>query len=441
MPLTVDLTQANLPSGTAAYAYIIGGYVTAPTPATSPITNYRLDASGGIHLLSTGDNTEAANTFPGSSQLSPTDQTTMATNYPDAWANYGIPLSLTTPTVIDLSGINSTNLPGLGIGTNAFSARIYISIGVPILPFSVQAANVNGPNPFAGPSQDANAVGAQCIYDWFEFSVTGTGILNGNSTQVDQYALPLIINATPGGVQQGALNITRTELMNDIDAFPAPFSGLLTLPVTAPSAFPANINYLRALSPDHISGLGGGSSQFQTYFDTVISQWNTNLSTLPIVVTDTATGTYSGMNVGGSLIFIQGNYTTQADWNTAYGTTPVANQINFGAITTANIWQCNGTFKSGSPAQQNIGKQILAAFNRGVMSYALDDSNCPAIISSTDPYYPPGVTSNLWAQNFHVWNSNKLAYGFAYDDVCSQNPTLQTSAALQSLNITLGAMF
>ncbi len=388
--------------------------------------------------MSTSDNTIPAGTFPNSNLLAPADATIMATNYPDAWADYSIPLSLTTPTVINVSGINTANLPGLGIGTNAYSGRVYISLGPAKLPFTVQAANADGPNPFSGPSQDANAVGALCLYDWFEFSITGSGVLNGNPTQVDQYALPLIVTATPGaGSEQGKLNLSRTALMNNISGFPAPLNEPLTLPVTAPSAYPTGTNYLRALSPDHISGLGGGSSQFQTYFDAVIAEWFTNWSTQPIVVTDTATGAYSGMNVGGSLIFIPGSYATQTEWNAANGTTPVSSQINFGAITTANIWQCKGSLASGGTAQQNIGKQILAAFNRGVMSYALDDSSCPAATA----FYPSGVPSNLWAQSFHIWNTNQLAYGFAYDDVCSQNPTLQTSGALQTLNITLGAIF
>jgi len=443
VPLTIDLTQANLPSGTQAYAYIVGGYITDPTPAATPISNYRLDASGGVHVLSTADNTNAANTFPGSSDLTPSDAVTIAANYPSDWADYSIPLSLTSPTVIDLSGINSTNLPGLGVGTNAFSGRVYIALGVPRLPFTVLASDSTSPNPFTGPAQNAGTPGSLCLYDWFEFSITGpgpstpAGLVNGNTTMVDQYALPLIITAAPnGGGTQGQLNLSRTALMNDIAAFPAPYPAL-TLPVTAPSAYPTGINYLRALSPDHVSGAGGGDSQFQTYFDTVITQWYNTWSTTPIVVTDTTTGTYSGMNVGGNLIFIQGKYTAQADWNTAYGTTPVADQINFGAITTAYIWQCDGPFASGSAAQKNIGKQILAAFNRGVMSNSLDDGNCP--VAST--FYPAGVPSNLWANNFHQWNTNKLAYGFAYDDVCGQNPTVATSVALQSLNITLGTMF
>jgi len=441
VPLTIDLSQANLPAGTPAYAYIIGGYITDPTPAASPILNYRLDASGGVHQMSTSDPTFPAKTFPGSGAFSGTDLTTLEANYPDSWSDDSIPLSLTTPTVIDLSGINSTNIPGLGVGTNAFSGRIYISLGVLKLPFTVLAPGSTSTNPFAGPSPVAAAVGALCLYDWFEFSITGpgpstaAGILNGNTTQVDEFALPLVINVIPGGATQGKLTLTRTAVMNDINTFAAPLNGILTQPVTVPAAYPSGTGYLRALSPDDVSASGGGSTQFQTYFDATILKWYTTWGTTPILVNDTATGAYSGMVVGGSLIFIPGSYTTQKDWYTAYNSG--AAQINFGAITTANLWQCAGTLKSGSAAQKNIGKQILAAFNRGVMSNALDDGKCPA----ASDFYPAGTPSNLWAQNFHEWNSNGLAYGFAYDDVCGQNPTVQTTGPLQSLNITLGAMF
>lgn len=401
------------------------------------MTNYYVDASGTVHMLNISDNTNPANTFPNSSQLTLTDLAIIKNNYPSSWANYSIPLSLTTPTVMDLSNINAANIPNLGTGNNAFSGRLYISLGVPQIPFTVLAANSTSPNPFTGPALTANTPGSLCLFDWFEFSIDSNGILNGNTTQVDQFGFPLIVNASPGGTAQGALNITRTALMNDISNFPAPFTSTLTVAVTAPSAYPAGTNFLRAFSPDHISSGGSGNGQFDTYFDTIISTWYTNWATQPIVVTDTATGTYSGMVTGGNnLVFIQGNYATASAWNTANGASP--SQISFGQITTAQVWQCDGPLATGSAAQLNIGKQILAAFNRGVMAYTLDDGNCP--VSPKTTYYQ-NAPFNVWAQNFHTWNSNGYAYGFAYDDVCSQNPTVQSSATLQSATITLGEMF
>jgi hypothetical protein len=66
----------------------------------------------------------------------------------------------------------------------------------------------------------------------------------------------------------------------------------------------------------------------------------------------------------------------------------------------------------------------------------MDDGNCP--LATT--YYDT-APFNVWAQKFHTWNANGFAYGFAYDDVCSQNPSVQSTSALQSANITLGAIF
>lgn len=435
VPLTIDLSHANLPAGTPVYAYIVGGLITAPAPAAVPIANYYLDATGKVNSLSMNDNLEKAGTFPDSNKLSGSDAAKIAQTYPSDWADYSIPLSLTKPTVIDLGNINTTNIPHLGTGTNAFSARIYISVGIPKLPFTVLAASSNGPNPYTGPALQVGTPGALCLYDWFEFSIDSNGILNGNTTQVDQFGFPLIIDVTPGGTPQGALNLSRSAVMSKIANLAAPLTAILPVPVTAPSAYPAGTGYLRAFSPDHISSAGGANTQFDSYFDQTIADWYANMAAQPLVVTDTKTGTYSGMNVGGNLIFIQGNYANAKDWNTANSSSP--SQINFGAITTAQIWQCKGPLASGSAEQLNIGKQILAAFNRGVMSYALNDGTCPDAAS----FYPAGTPSNLWANSFHQWNSNHLAYGFAYDDVCSQNPSIQSSATLQSLSITLGAMF
>jgi len=401
------------------------------------MSNYRVDASGTVHLLGIADNNIAANSFPNSNLLTnPSDVTAIGLTYPSAWANYSIPLSLTNPTIIDLSNINTANIPNLGTGNNAFSGRIYISLGVPTLPFTVLAANTISPNPFAGPSLVAGTPGALCLFDWFEFSIDSNGILNGNTTQVDQFGFPLTITATPGGPAQGALNVTRTALMNDVANFPAPFTNVLTVPVTVAAAYPTGTNFLRAFSPDHMSGAGSVNTPFDTYFDTLINVSYSTWATTPLVVTDTATGTYTGMVVGGNnLVFLSGNLDATT-WASQFPT--ASSPITFGQITTAQIWQCSGPLATGSAAQLNIGKQILAAFNRGVIANTLNDGSCPTDPAAT---YYQAAPFNVWAENFHIWNSNHFAYGFAYDDVCSQNPTVQSTATLQSATITLGEFF
>lgn len=445
-PLTIDLSQANLPAGAAsvAYAYIIGGLYTDAT--LKNFKTYRLDASGNVQAIVppnvdgtgkaiplTGDNTIPANTFPDQGKVvSSGDTATInASNYPTDWADYAIPLSLTAPNYIELANINTTNIPGLGKGNNALSMRIYISLGVPKLPFTAQVpytstGGVTYANPYAGPGFDTGAPGALCLFDWFECSIDSSGVLNGNSTYVDQFGMPLIVNALPGGSPQGELNVTRTQVLSSIATFDQNVYAGLAQPVTAPSAYPSGTAYLRAISPDHLSGLGtsSGTSAFQQYFDTTIASWNGQ----QITVTDTSSGTYIGTPSAGSWTF---NYHSGG---VAGAGTPAT--LNYGTITTANLWQCSGTLASGGSAQLNIGKQILAAFNRGVMSTTLDDGNCPASTS----FYPTGTASNLWSQSFHTWSKNGQAYGFAYDDVCGANPSFNTSGSLTALSITLGKM-
>ncbi len=450
MPLTIDVTQANLPASTQLYAYIIGGVVTAPTPAPTPIENYWMDASGTLHVMQLSDNTQPAGSFPGMSSAS------AQINYQSNWADYSIPLSPTKPTMIDLANINNTQIPSLGVGTNAFSGRIYISAG-PKLPFTVltppatTSPNYTGPNPYAGPSFNTGAPGSLCLFDWFEFSLDINGILNGNSTYVNSFALPLSITVTPGSATpQGALSITRHAVMQAIAQFPAPLdAGVLLQAVPAADAALYPAAYLRAISPDTLSADSGGSSQFQTYFDSTIQKAYSAWASTPIVVTGVATKSVSsGMVVNNELIFISGTYTDSATWNAQYAQTTASEQMNFGLITTAMIWQCIGSLATGSAVQLSIGKQLAAAFNRGVVVNSLNqvitslnDGACPTVDPTTQaPYYPANVASNYWAYQFHLWNLNHLAYGFGYDDICSQNPSFNTSSTLQSLNITLGTM-
>src|SRR5690606_11645436 len=59
-----------------------------------------------------------------------------AQNYPESWANYSISLDREKPTIVaDLDSFNSTNIPGYGTGSQAFSGRIWISVGKPLIPF------------------------------------------------------------------------------------------------------------------------------------------------------------------------------------------------------------------------------------------------------------------------------------------------------------------
>lgn len=94
---------------------------------------------------------------------------------------------------------------------------------------------------------------------------------------------------------------------------------------------------------------------------------------------------------------------------------------------------------SGDAAQKNVEKIIGAAFNRGVVSNTMTDVSCaPPFYSSV-----PGQTQpfNPWAELFHKVSGNGLAYGFAYDDVCTQSTTMQFSLTNAGITMTLGKFF
>lgn len=417
VPLTIDATQTDLPCGTQVYAYIVGEVQTS-----AGNMQYRLDASGTPYPMSAADNTQAAGTFPGSAGLTGNDAATLAANYPQSWADYSIPVSRTTKTVIDLANLNTSTLPGLGTGTAAFSGRIYISVGVPKLPFTVlSSTQYTAPVPLGYPGQ-------LTLFDWIEFSYDSNGNFNGNTTQVDQFGFPLLLDGTPSGTLQGQLKSSRPAILSAVAALGADFNQ--SIAVTAPSAYPAGITTLRALSPKTITSQNGYSGNLNNYFDATIQSWYSTWQSTPLVTNDLSTGAYTGLVQSGVLNFYSGS--------TPSG--PVAFSVGTGAtpgIPSYDVWQCANSLANGNAAAKNVQKMIAAALNRGAMSNSLDDATCQ---NAAGTFYPSGHVFNPWAQLFHQVSSNGLAYGFPYDDVCNQNPSIGLTAT-QSVTVTLGKFF
>ena len=182
----------------------------------------------------------------------------------------------------------------------------------------------------------------------------------------------------------------------------------------------------------------------------------------PLVTHDGATGYYTGVVFPltnyptvsppsgyptGSLAFWAGNYTTMEEMVQVIQQ-PVAPAFyltgSSNLVTSNDIWQCAGSLAAGGAAQQNVGKMIAAAFNRGMIvnggtvTTSLDDTTCSADAGS---FYSAGTTFNPWAQTFHLVAENGLAYGFPYDDVCDQStdiPPSGDSLVAAFIRMTLG---
>ncbi len=431
--LSIDATGAGLPADTRVYMYIVGLVST-----DSGDTYYRLDTNGIPRVMDASDNSQPANSFPDSNELDPAAADAVKPNYPNAWADYSIPVALDKPSIINLANINPDNCPGLGTGTAAFSGRIYLSIGIPRLPFSPIGSPATG---YTAPVFD-HPPGHLTLFDWIEFSFDSETNFNGNTTQVDQFGFPLTLDGTPGGSLQGALNTSRSEIMT---AFGAGLSGPLgqgslqfAIPAAAAPAYPAGVGDLRVISPKTLTA-APYSGELLSFFDDEISKWYKVWETTPLVTYDQSTEYYTGIvpvsgSNKGELVFYQGNYATLNELKAA----DPALAFVLGKVTSYDIWQCTGTLANSSDGdpQLNVGKMIAAAFNRGVVSNTMDDATCQA---DAENFYPEGGTWNEWSQMFHDYSINKLAYGFAYDDVCEQNPSIGLTATT-SVTITIGSL-
>ncbi|MEA9603828.1 beta-1,3-glucanase family protein [Polynucleobacter sp. JS-JIR-II-c23] len=436
IPLTIDASvgATGIPATVPMYAYIVG------LTAAGGNTYYRYkSATGPVEMNPTADNTNAAGTCAGMT----TGSTSATTNCPTVWADYSLPLDRSCATLVADLALFS-NIPNLGTGTNAFSGRIYISIGKPLLPFTPLAGvNTNQTTGFPATGYTAPALasgtpGSLSLYDWLEFSFDSNQALNINTTQVDQFGFPISMTATGTGMtggEQGVLNTSRSSILSNLASLSnALFNSSVAVPTTGVSAdaYPASVytaNTLRAVSPKTVA------TASDTFFTSTIATWYSNWTSTPVVTYDAASGYYSGMVSGGVLSFKTGNLASASSWNSG-GSVQFTNT----QITSYDVWQCANSLASGSGAQKNVQKMIAAAFQRGTMAnanYSLNDTLGASFSPPLSGNYASS-TSNTWAQKFHQFNTNGLAYGFPYDDVGSLQPTVTTSSGTTSLSIQVG---
>lgn len=439
--LQIDASDVatGIPANIPIYAYITG---LVKTPGQ---VFYRYSQTAGRPVeMSTSDNTitDSSKIQTGLSGPAYTQ------NYPEPWANYGIALNRSGVTdVAELSSFNSTNIPGFGKGPAAFSGRIWISVGKPLLPFTPRVGgNLSAQGKVDGyttPVVAAGGIGSLCFYDWLEFSYDVDGLLYINTTQVDQYGFPISVTATGENVQgspQGLYNKRRSEILADLALLGVPFNTSVDIPTAGvdADAYPPVANTsmkLRALAPSKSPAI-----QASTYLDAVISAALDHRSDLLAVTcsSNVLQKTYYGEAVAGTktMVFYKDKQKTGGP------------QFTFNDITTPNVLDCDGTMTGVGVPQtgdlladlKNTGKAILAAFNRGVLNSTTAELNITAGASYTPPLssnYPTGVASNAWAQHFHQYSVNGLAYGFAYDDVGDQQPMI-ISSKTTGLKLTLG---
>ncbi|GGA40037.1 beta-1,3-glucanase family protein [Dyella nitratireducens] len=288
------------------------------------------------------------------------------------------------------------------------SGRIYISEGSPLYMTIMAGAN-GGNDGYAGPNpQNATDPNINVHYDWYEFNYAANGGIFINTTQVNQFGLPLLLDVW-GANETYHMQVGINESIANLDQEYAN---------QTPAAFhtPAPSN-LRILSPAETTFNAGGTNG--NYFDSYIASAWSQYSSSPVTITVNGRK-FSGTASGSTLTFTEVN---PAAANV--GETFVVQQPS-----TQDILLCAGTMASGvagSSAQQQdenaiqlqLENQICAATNRGVL---LNTANW----ATASAYYPPSSPANFYSWFWHQHSVSGLAYGFSYDDNNNQSTTVTT---------------
>ncbi|RDS83696.1 coagulation factor 5/8 type domain-containing protein [Dyella monticola] len=287
------------------------------------------------------------------------------------------------------------------------AGRIYISEGSPLY-MSIMASANGGNNGYAGPNPLNNTdPNINVHYDWYEFTYGTNGGIYINTTQVNQFGLPLLLDVWGSnetfhmqvGINESIANLDQEYVSQTPAVFHTP----------AP-------NNLRILSPAETTFNAGGTNG--NYFDSTIASAWAQYSTTPLTLTVSGRQ-FSGTSSGSTLTFTEVN--------------PVA--ANVGEVfvvqlpSTQDVLECAGTMASGvagsTPQQQDenaiqlqLENQICAATNRGVLLTPTSWANASTYYSSSP--------ANFYSQFWHQHSVGGLAYGFSYDDNNNQSTTITT---------------
>ena len=301
------------------------------------------------------------------------------------------------------------------------SARAYLSLGAPLY---VQvngdgSGNVTG---YAGPNpQNSSDPNSNTHFDWYEFNYGGTTSANSvyiNTTQVDEFGLPLLLDVwASGGSFHKQVGIAETIAQIDTE-----------FAAEVPVQFqPATLSNLRIFSPAKV-GMAAGAT-YGNYFDQAIAQAWVSYQTTPLSVTLTGR-TYTGTASGSTLLFHEVNPSAAH----------AGESFSVQQPSTQDVLGCAGSMASGvagsTPALQDenavqlqLQNQICSAINRGVLA-------TPANWASASTYYAT-TPANDYSRFWHNHSLGGLAYGFAYDDNNSQSTTITTQQP-EHMTFTIG---
>ncbi|MBB3604902.1 hypothetical protein FHT40_004586 [Mycolicibacterium sp. BK556] len=272
-------------------------------------------------------------------------------------------------------------------------ARIYVSVGQPLyIAISPDNTGWTVPDPVGVTNPNYGTV-----YDWFEFAYQYGGVpFGGNTTQVDQFGLPLSFTLAQGSFSESrGTTVSRNQVFTTyLESVPTEFQQLV---INDGQGNPLRIASPRSTQP-------GGLAH---YLDDPIDDFWSKYTTQTFTFTSPGTYTVTGhVNANNQFAYIV----------TALNPAGVSGSYAMDKPTTAQVFAGDGPFV-GTHEQGAFLAQLDAAFNRGVAASPDQWENVAA-------YYPADTKYNSYARVFHELGLDGKNYGFPYDDVNSQSSVL-----------------
>jgi Beta-1,3-glucanase len=314
---------------------------------------------------------------------------------------YGLPFGRGTTMKLDVPKLSST--------------RIYVSYGRKMYFQSNPAGAPSTPSVWK--TTDKNY---KTLYDWAEYTWTSKGtmppnlssVLNGNLTQVDMLGVPMLMkffgrDGNDAGVVEAAGFARPNARKQILKAFKKAGSPWNKLVIGAKKKYP-----LRVIAPDH--GMKAvvnkrtlfPANQLDDYIDDVFTTYETK--TMTAYANSGADATFNGQVSGGNLVFTQEG--TPA--NTVTFAKPTSEEAYLGYAGTPS--NTNGNL----PGQATQLEEMLqAGFMRSTLLTMPTISACP---NPKSTYYKNDPV-NMYSKTMHRFGFENLAYGFSYDDWCSQS--------------------
>lgn len=295
-----------------------------------------------------------------------------------------------------------SDISGFQMPINMVSGRIWMSMDKPLY---LRASNVNGTivgmeNPSMTNPTDPNR---NIYFDWAEFSLDNSSTLWVNSTLVDMFGFPTTISVYEGSdtsyslFQKVGITESRAAIYNAFNALPAPYNTLT--------------QQYRIVAPHH--GAMDSSNYWDSYRDAIWAQYTAN-----DLVLDNEFGHFTGRVQSDQRL----RFTRSGDSaNVFYITKPSTSEIFGGDRALNSISPQYVNDQVLNKVEPRLGASICSAFHRHVMQNSAFWA-VPLQYYLAEPY-------DHYAQFWHQHSIDSRAYGFCYDDVAGQDPTIVTGNA------------